>query len=368
MKLWEMDRQVGPIGLDLDHEKLHLVQMEGGGERARTLAVASIAYPADRGSTLGSPRTLKALIAKALKGRGFRGRRVVTAIPPDQVKLMVLNYQVARDETEPQVILRLAGERTQESLADCVVDYLPIRQEAEKNAETSALVSIAREEAVIGYLEVLRSAGLRVEALEVGPVAVCRLVTWLMGDSSRENVLVIHLGRQRSYLTVLCGQRLILYREIDFGEDQAIEQLAKSLDMSSPSAASVLREFGVFPDLDRGIGESELASAREIRQTVTEILQPSFHAVAEQVANALGYTALRTRGESIDLVYLLGGVTCWTGADLLLATLLSIPVRILDPLATVPAARDASVRDGTDSTTSLAVAAGLALRGMANGE
>lgn len=360
MKLRQGSR-IGPVGVDLGDERLHLVQLQDTTEGVRIRAAASVVYGESRESILSSPRRLKGLIAEALKSRPFVGRRVVAAMPADQIKLMVLNYELSDPAQEPAVILDLIRERIQQPLEASVIDYLPLRRDNEKPSERSALVAIAPKDRVIDTLELLRSSGLRVEALEIGPGAVRRLVRERARKSHHEHVLAIHFGRHRSYLIILWGRRLLLYRGIDFGVDPVQERVAKALDMTPDAAASLLRDYGAVPDPVR-------PGMEEISGTLAEIIRPCFDALAEQVASALVYAASRTRGQSVDHVYLLGAVARFPGADGLLGSILSIPTLVLDPAVGIPYARDDSVGTDLDSAATLALAAGLALRGMTNDE
>ncbi len=339
----------GPIGLDLGLERLSMVQLKHRGRATRVCAATSLGLE----DKLESGRDLKRVMRQAFKLHAFRGRRVVTALPADDVKLMVLNYELERGRDEPSVILDLVEERTG-SLEERVVDYVSIRKLSEKEREHSALVAVAREEAVIAYLELLRSAGLEVEALEIAPIAVRRLLMAVAEDSRRENALVLHLGPRHSHLTVLWGRRLILYRELEFDQNEMIERVCGSLDMSRETAARLLNQHGVASDT--------AADGAEIGQTLRQILQPCFGGVAEQADNALVYTASRTRGESVDAVYLLGPIARWPGVDQLLQELLRIPVRILDPLEQLGGEPELDPSPGT--AADLALATGLALRGM----
>ncbi len=357
MSLWRRGGgpEVGPIGFDLSHDRLSLVQISGSPSQRHILASATAFHTLEQGSVFDSPEGLRGLAARAFKSASFKGRRIVTALPPDRVKLMLLSYELGAQQDEPELILSRVQERIHESLDDCVVDYLPIRKTPGKPSESSALVAVAREEAVVGYLELLRSAGLQVEALEIGPVAVRRLVSQLAADRARDNVLVINFERDRSYLIVLWGRRLILYREIDFGVGRVVELLSKTLDLSPGEAESILCGYGVFRDEDADETDPMIS------ETVREILKPGFLTVAEQVSNAVVYAASRTRGETVDLVYLLGPVSLWPGADRFLAELVSAPVRTLDPTEGL---RGGERGEGSAANAGLAVAAGLALRGM----
>ena len=356
---------IGPIGFDLAADQLHMVQMECERESLRVHASISRRYPVDREAILEAPADLKAMVAGALRSQPFRGKKVVTVVPGDLVKLMVLSYELGPRDSEPELILALVEERIQESLDEWVVDYLPIRPSHEKQSELSALVAIVRKDVVFRYLELLRAAGLDVEALEIPPVAIRRLVTRLAMRDLEDDVMILHFGREKSHLTVLWGRRLILYREIEFGVDRAIEQVAKSLDLPSESAASLLAEYGVYPDgpyagLDR-------ASA-EIAETTLEILTPGFAAVAEQIGNAIVYTASRTRGASVDLICLVGAIARWPGVDRLVNSLASIPVRILDPLQTITGREGPSSVENGGAASGIALATSLALRGFGDGE
>ena len=92
--------EVGPIGLDLGSDRLRMLQMEGDVENLRVRAFASSAYPVDRDAILADPSGLKALVASALRSQPFRGKKVVTVLPGDVVKLMLLNYQLAPQQPE----------------------------------------------------------------------------------------------------------------------------------------------------------------------------------------------------------------------------------------------------------------------------
>ena len=357
---------VGPIGIDLGHRSVQLVQLELAEGGARLRAASSLPYPGDDASVLHSPKELGRLLTRALRRSAFRGRRVVSAIPADRVKLMLLHYELGPEQSEPDEILSLIEERTDETLEGCVIDYLPLRENPDQKGETSALVAVAREEAVIAHLELLRSAGLKVDALEIAPVALRRLLRELAEDPPRENVLAIHFGPERSYLLVLWGRRLILYREIAFGASGPVEALARSLDMTHSEARSLLGEYGLSSPPESEPPETPDARTFEIRRALVEIARPSFRSVAEQVASALVYTASRTRGESVDAVYILGGVAAWPGVEPFLAELLSMPVRVLDPLLGLGAEAEAAT--GAEPSSDLALAAGLALRGHGRGD
>ena len=100
------------------------------------------------------------------------------------------------------------------------------------------------------------------------------------------------------------GRRLILDRDVDFGEGQLAARLARTLDMPEADVLRLLYERGF-----RAAGEPATAA---IAQTIREVLRPEFAALAAEVNKTLIYTASKTRGQSVERIYLLG--TCSSSA------------------------------------------------------
>jgi type IV pilus assembly protein PilM len=286
-------------------------------------------------------------------------------MPDADVKLMIVNYELTPDASEPELILGFVAERTGESLESCVVDYRAIRA-SEEQTSRSALVAVARREAVLAYLELLRGAGLKVEALEIAPIALHRLFAWLGRAAPSGNQLVLHCGRRRSHLIALAGRRLDLYREVEFGADGLIEALSKSLDLGAESAHGMLRRYGAWPDDQGSQSWEDPAEAFEIAETLSEILKPCTLVLAEEVKRAGVYMASQWQGASLERVSLLGGFAEWPRIDRLLESAFAMPTRVLDPLTEL----SGGAREGaaTGAGDEMSIAAGLALRGMAADE
>jgi len=350
----------GPIGLDLGPERAGLVQLERRGGGVRIGAARTLDLPAPGAE--GAEAPLAPLLRSAVRGAGFRGRRVVTLLPDPGARLMVVNFPLAEGESEAQRILRLVEERIDEPVDECVVDYLSIRTSDERAGERSALVAVAQREGVTAYLELLRGAGLRVDALEIAPLAIHRLVAWLTRADRSRHAVVLYAGRKRTHLTVSTGRRLLLYREVDFGEDAAVEAVAKALDMAPEEATALLRRYGVWPDEDGRVPTHDPAEALEVSETVRQILTPLAFGLAEEIRRAGVYTASQWRGAAIDGVWLLGAFAGWPRADRLLESLVSLPTGILDPGSALASDDEASL-----SAEDMTLAAGLALRGFGDG-
>lgn len=350
---------VGAIGLDFGTRRLHLVQLARTPQGPAMRAAVSLPYGMEREAALADARRLRALLTEARRHAPFRGRLVVTRPPPADTRILALAYRVGEGQDPAAALLRELRERVREPLEDWVVDYLPVRPEAPEAAERNAVVAMARRPAVIAYLDALNAAGLEVAALDIGPAALARLFALPRPGGDYDNTLLVNCGRERSFLTVIWGRRLMLDREVEFGESRLARRLAAGLGLDETTALALLGEHGFFVAHREGAGDAD-----EIPLTVTEILRAEFVALAAEIDKTLIYTASRTRGSSVSRVCLHGSVARHPGAARLVESLISVPVEVFDPLAHFPPPAGFAHAE----PAALALATGLALRGLGEHE
>lgn len=353
---------VGPIGIDFALESIHLVQLEFSAGNAPTVrARASLPFDSARRDVLMDAQKFRSLINRALSSENFYGRKAIVAIPSGMFRTMSINYPTSPDQDDATAILRVMSDRLDGDLADFVLDYLPVKSRSKTN-ERLALVAVSERGPIVALLESARKARLTVEALEIGPVAISRLVGALSARDDSKNVLVINSGRRASYLTLICGEDLLFDQQVSFGENELIRQLASTLDMPEAMAHDLITRTGVRPSGDsvsRAIEDSGLT------KTISEILKPQFLRLADEIKRVCLYAAAETRGGAVAQVYLLGSIARWPGTDVLLASMMDVSVaKIPDPLAPFTSASEDGAASISDTAPEIAVATGLALRGI----
>lgn len=356
-------RRIGPIGIDFGLEAMHLVQLErAAGRLPEVYARASLPY-ASRREILQTPHQFRSLIKRALEADRFYGRKAVIAMPSGMFRTVSINYTAkgGRD-AEAAAIVKVMQNRLDGDLADYVLDYLPVKSRS-KNDERLALVAVSEREPVVEFLELARKARLDVQSLEIGPVAISRLVGALSMESGSGNVLVINSGRRASYLTLISGTDLLFDQEVAFGENSLIQQAVETLDMSEDMARDLVLRSGVSAASPARTNQP-VDEAASLVSTVSEILKPQFLKLVDEIKRVCMYAAAETRGGSVHQVYLLGSVARWPGSDELLSSLSGNEVaKIPDPLALFPQSEQS--RSSTSTTApEIVVATGAALRGM----
>jgi len=353
-----------PIGLDFAAQRLNLLQAIHAEEGPSVRAAVSLPYPVERAQLLADAPRLKRFVRDALHAAPFAGRRVVSVLAPSEVRILPLTVHVQNGQNEGQAVAKAVREQLGAAAAESVVDYYQVRSVEASGSERQVLAAVAATTNVLAYLETLRGAGLEPVALDIGPAAIARLLAAMQEDFD-QSVLLINFGASKSYLTVIWGRRLMLDREIEFGEQQLVERLSRALGLDTEVALALLREHGIGTPAGALVGAAPGSGTQpDIGRTVREILYQEFAALAEELVRTQVYVASRTRGSSISRVYLNGSVARYRHIGERVGELVRLPVELLDPFK---AFRGAAPGAAVGDAHAIALAAGLALRGGARG-
>ncbi len=351
------------IGLEMGPDRLNLVQMQWIEGKLAVRAAASLPYPRSREAVLLAPDELRALLKLAFARHPFQGRRVVSCLPADQVKIITVSYRPADDKPAAEPIVAELRERLKGELDNMVVDFMVLREEDMDSGKRHALVALAPRERVLSYLDSLTDAGLQVNALDIGPAALARLVSHAGARRYGEfpttpNSLVINFAKDASYLTVVWGRRVMLDRAIDFCENRLLKRLETVLDMSRELAMAML-----YPQDASGVRQGGVED--ETRRMVDEVLGPELALLQQEIGKTLVYMASLTRGKSVDVIWLTGRAARYPGTADSIRQQSKVPVYLLNPLAEFATEGERHDDGGLGTMAGIALTTGLALRGIA---
>lgn len=348
----------GLIAAHFSQHQLQLLQLRGSGSDLAIQASVSLPFVGQRDDFLASRNAVKTLIRRGLKAAPFRGRKTISTLPFEHVKLMSISYPAGPAGKEEQTIAALMVERVEGNLSDYVIDYVPVRTSI-RDGERLCLVAVSPRDQVIAYLDTLRSAGLQPEALEVAPLSIRRLVERMSTPSNIENVLTITTGLDTTYLTLISGRRLLANQAIPFGVSRLIGSICDALDVSPEVANELLIKNG----LGEASASKQPADDIAIGATLLEIVRPAFVDLVNEIERAFLYAASESYGQATKRIYLFGNLAGWPGADRLVTTLTQIPVETMR-IDLLPFDVDPATIDNSQSPAGLSVAAGLALCGF----
>lgn len=353
--------EAGLIGIDFALENINLAQFEktvNGDVALRTCS--TIKYPISREELLNSPKKLRPLLRQAMKEYGFKGKDIVSSIPSSDVRILSLHYSKPKNSDDGEAILQALQERIDDDVSKYVIDYLPIRS-VDKDGEQLALVALVKHELVISYLELLRHSGLHVEALEIRPAAIKRLIYSMYKKEEYKNILVINFGTNKSFLTIISGRRLLFDQEFNFGSDVVVEKMSSILDMTQEATQDLILKHG-FDSENKKESSQTVYSDEDITKTLLEVAKPKFDELIDEINRVLIFAASENHGESITKVFLLGSLAHWKGVDKYLNKNLNISVKTLqDPLSKFINS-SSNISHEYSHAPNMAIAAGLALK------
>lgn len=358
------------IGFDLGLEKLNMVQVNFRSGYPVVHAATSNYHDTNLDELLKNPDSFKKLVKNSLKSRKFTGRRVVSSVPSHFLRLLFLNYQLGKSENDVESLLSALKRRVNTDLNEYVIDYLPIKPDATERNDRMALVAMAKQDIVEQYLDLLTDCGLEVVALEIGPVAIRRLINTMASTEQLQKVLTINFGTNRSYLTVIWNNELLFDRKIDFGMDTIISVVARAFDVPVKTALEVLHKYGL--DEPKRLAYSEGSDVAEIdddddsgiKNTIYDILNPSFVSLAVEIRDIMVYIASETRGGAVDQIFLMGSLARLSGIDNVIDKLITIPVKTINPFYGIKVDDVSNTLYDLGPVAGVAVATGLALRGQ----
>ncbi len=345
------------IGLYVGYDLLNLVQMKRESGRTSVRAIASIPFEGSREALFQQPEKLKPLIKQAFASQPFKGKKVVSCLPADLIKIITVSFTASDDQTDDASIAAELRERIGDELDQMVVDYMLMRQADKSSDKREAIVALLPREQVITYLDFLTSAGLQVEALDIGPSALRNLVVNASTQNTADpaelpNVLLANFGKKASFISMIWGRRLMLDRAVDFSEDRLFERLEQVLDMPKALATNLLLETHVSEE------------SAEMNKMMAEVLRPEVNQLLQEINKTLVYMASKTRGKSVDKVYLIGHTAHYSIILNSLREQLKIPVEILDPLDIFSVETKGWKAPNLGRKSGIALAAGLSLRGV----
>lgn len=358
----------GPIGVYFTQHKLHLVQLEKFGDGAMDIrAHAALPFPGSRTELMAAPAAVGKLIRRGMREGKFRGRKVVSAMPPEQVRVMSVSYPANAADSAASSIANLMADRVEGPLTDYVIDYVPIRVSAH-DGDRLALVAVSRLEDANAYLDSLAAAGLHVDFLEIGPIAIKRLISFGAKTDLQDHVFVLNVGDTSTNLTTISGERLLADQQLEFGGQRILGIIASSLDLTENMARDLIFSNG----LDQSTDLHETSGGgfdTSVVTTLIDIVRPEFLRLVREIERAFLFADSESHGNSRKKIIVAGNIAQWPGAAALLGSLTQTPVEGLGR-SHMPFADngDDHPEISDQLAAEMSTAVGLALRGMTDDE
>lgn len=344
------NHRVQPIGLDLGHRSLKLVQLALHDNRLKVLAVRRAAVDTTRDEALVA--ALRGLLADGM----FRGRQVISALPVDKVRITSLRLPEEEAPQAEELLRREAAERFGLDPARDAIHYLPagsVRQGDE--AKNEYILFAADHAAVEEHIRLLELAGLTPAAIDAAPCALFRAFErTLRRQEDRERTFIfIDIGHCYTSVVFGRGGEICFVKQIPLGMGQFNEEVAAALGIAAPEAESFRLRLQRDDEMDPAT-----------RRHVIDALNGTAEQLAGEIALCLRYYTVTFRGKRVERAVVAGGGAYEQVLRDALRRHLSVEVDVAEPLRGFEYDPDKIEAGGPSGWADLALSVGLSLKGL----
>jgi type IV pilus assembly protein PilM len=345
-------RRYSPIGIDISASNLKLVQFRNQAGRPGLIAARRVEAAVPAGEEPGDAAATTKALRKALARGGFKSSRAVVTLPAADVVMRPLTLPAGKGDVA-QLVRNEAAQFLECELDDALLDHVVLgeaKAAGERHLEVLA-AGVAKERA-LRTLDLVSRAGLVPEAVDVAPLALCRLLLAVTeGDGA---TAAVDMGTHSTHAIVMDKRELRMSRLIDVGGETFTRAIAAGLEIAPSEAEALKRQHGA--GLDGRDAPAAGGEAVKIATIIRDILRDRIESLASELSRLLRYFAAQHQGRRVERLVLFGGGSALKHLDTILAGHLGVEVTAGAPI------RQITGDDGDADEGAFAVATGLALR------
>ena len=350
LTLWGT-KQSSMLGIDVGSSSVRVLELSKKGDAYTVQAYAKGIIPdnAIDGKHIKAPEVISKVLKDLLKQHKIKTKQAAIVVPDSSVitKMIQLEEGLSGDEAEELVILE-ADKYIPYPIDEVNIDFQFQGPTARGGPLHDVLVVASRSENVNARADLLRNSGLDVTAVDVGSYAIertCQLFKKdLIDEGENITLAVFDVGEIYTQLTVLHNMKTVFSREEVFGGKQLTDELVKRYDLSVDDAKKA-KSSGDLPD-----------------DYVEEVLDPFKDMVSLQIRRALQFFFSTSEIMKVDQILLAGGSSLLPGLADKVADVLSIPTKLVDPMANMSVAKGIDLQAISKDSSALMLACGLAMR------
>jgi type IV pilus assembly protein PilM len=377
MICWSLKtRGLRPIGLDIGHNSIKMIQLAINGEQISVLAADETRIDSSVNGDEQARRNFAISAIERMLDRGnFQTRNVVSCIPSGKLKITSLRLAEAQADGIEQALRKEVVQRFGLDPEKDAMDYVIAGSVRQGNDVKNELILLATDHDTIkNHIETIEQAGLKPVAIDTIPCALFRSFERSLRRHEDWDCTSVFVDVGGRFTTVVFGRggQISFIKQIPIGGEHFIQQVAAKLDISAGEAEMLRKKLRVEKASSGPKTNDKSASDRHKLDTSTQqVMVNAISAVAEDLAReislCLRYYTVTFRGKRVRRAAFAGG-----GAyeDILLDVLrreLAVEVEVAQPLKGFDlSSKSVNINSSGDRRGLLcewAVAAGLSLKG-----
>ena len=304
------------VGLDIGSHAVKVCQMTLGKDGYELLSLGSAQLPdgAVEDGMLQEPEEVAKIISALYKDLKIKEKKVAISISGYSVIVKKINLAVMTEEELEAHIQSEAEQYIPFDIDDVYLDFQDLHTNTGDDDRTDVMLVAAKKEVVDGYLDMLRTAGLKPVIVDVDAFALEN--AYEANFSVDENAALIDIGASKMNINIISHGTSTIARDVVLGSRQLTEQIQNHFDISFEEAEALK------------LGTSE---AGEQQPQLEEIFTNTCTQWVMEIKRALDFFYSNYPDETISKIILSGGGGRIKGIDRFFAEETGIPVTIFNP-------------------------------------
>jgi len=385
-------RCLRPIGLDIGHHSIKMIQLLTNGGRISVVTADRACIDASINGDEQQRRSFVISEIKRMLAKGnFRGRNVVSCLPNDRLKITSLRLGQSQSEGIENAFRKEVAQRFGLDTDRDAMDYLVAGDVRAGDEIKSELILFAVDnETIKSHIEMLEEAGLRPVAIDTVPCALFRSFERSLRRREDRERTVVFVDVGSRFTTVVFDRegKISFVKQIPIGGEKFNREIAAKLGINV-SDAQMLRET---LRTERGLSRTNSSSEEQptagdqggqmqcgafgsikdkLDDSTRQVMVDVISAVAEELAKAISlclrYYTVTFRGKRVERAILAGGEAYENVLLEVLRRQLPVEIEVAQPLRGFDlSSKRTNLNFGGDRRDMLcewAVAVGLSLKG-----
>ncbi len=314
-----------PIGLDIGHSSIKMIQLSGDGRSVRVVAAQQASLDPALHLEPSAKRDLIVSSIREMLNRGdFQGRQVVSCLGSDKVKIKSLRLDTAEPEQIEQMMVTEVAQRFELNPAVDELRYMIAGNVFQGEQIKNEVIFFGIDRVQLSeHLSTLESAGLVPTAIDTVPCALFRSFQAALRRREDCELVSVFVDLGSHFTTVIIGkgQQIVFVKQIPIAGEHLTAEVASRLGVSTDDA-TLLRSRLRGPD-----GQDEQTS-----RSVMDAMSGTIETLAREISLCFRYYAVTFRGQRPAEAVFTGGEAYESSLIDALRRHLGVAIRIAEPL------------------------------------
>lgn len=352
-------KRIQPIGLDIGHARIKMIQMSSQDDVVRVEAAAeelidgSLAFNSEPWR-----QHVIDVIGKMHRHGNFVGSQVISCLPSDMLRIKSLRLEADETALIESALKAEVAQRFELDPEHDEIRYMAAGSvyQGDEIKDEVIFFGIGRAE-LAAHIDLLEQAHLTPVSIDTVPCALFRSYQATLRRREDRDVVSVFVDLGSRFTTVVIGkgQEIVFVKQIPIAGQQLNQQVADRLSIS-PNEAAQLRLR--LHNTDAGQIDPET------RRAVIDAMTNSIEDLAHEISLCFKYYAVTFRGRRPTEAVFAGGEAYEMALMDALKRHLGVEIRIAEPLRGYDLTRANFNRRPNPQMCEWATAVGLALKGM----